>query len=130
MLQRGRKSSANLTVLPTATPRHHIAAPDNLSATERRTFEQVLLNAAPNYFTKNDTPLLAAYVQALGLMQHYAKKAHDDPAIQHGCQDGSAVGDKIKTRPERPHVAKCRRHHCGKARTSFCLRPDGNGRRC
>jgi hypothetical protein len=78
VLQRGRKSANNLALFPGATLADRIAAPNNLSATERLTFDQVVANAPRNHFTKNDAPLLAAYVQALTLTQHYAKKARTD----------------------------------------------------
>src|SRR5262245_58646722 len=103
MLQRGRKGTTNLAVFPGPTLRDHIAAPSNLSAAERLTVEQLVVNAGSDHFTKNDAPLLAGYVQALGLMQHYAEKARNQPSyVKHhnqACKSAALLATKLRLAP-------------------------------
>src|SRR5262245_33909781 len=76
MKQRGRKSAANLAVIPVENVRHTLAPPDHLSATERALFRDVLANAPATQFSFSDQYLLATFCQITALLREQARRVH------------------------------------------------------
>jgi hypothetical protein len=75
MKQRGRKSAANLAVLPIETVRHRLQPPDHLSATERALFVEILHNVPANQFSVSDQYLLSTFCQITLLVREQAARA-------------------------------------------------------
>jgi len=63
MRQRGRKSEANLSVIPTENTRHQLQPPDFLSDIEQELFRDVVMSAPPNQFSLSDVYLLSTFCQ-------------------------------------------------------------------
>jgi phage terminase small subunit len=76
MKQRGRKSAANLAVIPIETMRHQLRPPNHLSASEQALFREVLHNVPANQFSFADVYLLATFCQITLLLREQADRAH------------------------------------------------------
>jgi len=73
MQQRGRRSANELGVIPLAPMRQRIQAPRNVSATERRMFNELVASVHAEHFVQSDWPLLTAYVQCTLLVRKCSK---------------------------------------------------------
>jgi phage terminase small subunit len=74
MRQRGKKSAANLSVLPVENIRHELQPPDHLSASEQDLFREVLANAPATQFSFSDQYLLATFCQITGVLREQARR--------------------------------------------------------
>jgi hypothetical protein len=64
MLQRGRKSAANLASPSIIAKSPRLTAPSSLTTEERRLFSELIGACDSNHFRRSDLPLLVSYVQA------------------------------------------------------------------
>src|SRR5215469_2767354 len=64
MLQRGRKSAANLALPPVGGKPLPLKPPACLRNRERKLFRELVAACDPRHFAESDLPLLASYVQA------------------------------------------------------------------
>jgi hypothetical protein len=78
MLQRGRKSLANVTTLRVDGLPSRLEPPSYLNAPERRLFAELVAATNAKHFTSSDAPLLVSYVQATLLARRAIKKAGRD----------------------------------------------------
>jgi hypothetical protein len=63
MRQRGRRSAAELSVLPVYEPKG-LECPPELTEIERKIFQRIVGSRPPDYFQDDDIDLLAAYCSA------------------------------------------------------------------
>ena len=61
MSKRGRKSAAELSIVPVVPERHKPAAPPNLTASEAEIWKAVVADTPAGWFSAAQEPLLAAY---------------------------------------------------------------------
>ena len=61
MRQRGRKSSASLTVVPIATEGHRPSPPPELTAPEAKVWKAIVASTPAGWFTPAQEPLLVVY---------------------------------------------------------------------
>jgi hypothetical protein len=78
MLQRGRKSLANVTTFRVDGQPSRVEPPRYLTAPERKLFVALVAAVNAKHFTESDTPLLISYVQATALAQQAIKEARKD----------------------------------------------------
>ena len=79
MLQRGRKSTANVSAPNLTGKRPRLTPPSSLNTAERTLFNELVGSCPPDQFLeKSDAPLLIAYVQAAVISQ---ATAHDPDKI-------------------------------------------------
>lgn len=64
MLQRGRKSVASLTVVPTPLPGRRYAPPKTLSDVEAKVWKSVVATKPADWFSEDSHPLLVAYCRS------------------------------------------------------------------
>ena len=74
MRQPGRKSIANLTLLPGVDGRPpRLAPPRYLRRAERALFNEIIAGCDPRHFLESDLPILCSYVQASLLSRRSAR---------------------------------------------------------
>jgi hypothetical protein len=78
MRQRGRKSSANLAVIPVNGDPPRLEAPSSLTNDERSLFTEIVAACAPTHFVASDVPILISFVQATLLSRQAVTKAAKD----------------------------------------------------
>src|SRR5262245_14896911 len=96
MKQRGRKSAANLAVLPVANVRHQLQPPDHLTAREAQLFCEVLANAPANQFSFSDQYMLATFAQVTVLLRDQAKRVHTAKR-EHRAAELKLLNDMVKS---------------------------------
>ena len=68
MRQRGRRSTANLSVIPIERAaerrRRLVRSPPDLTATEQEMVDEVRASCPEDHFVPSDEPLIVAYIQA------------------------------------------------------------------
>ena len=96
MKQRGRKSAANLAVLPVGNIRHQLQPPDHLTASEAELFREVLHNTPPNQFSVSDQYLLATFAQITTLVREQAVRARKAKA-EHRARELKVLFEAIKS---------------------------------
>jgi hypothetical protein len=80
MLQRGRKSAADLAAPPPVEELKRLEPPEHLNDDEKTIFAELVEACAPQHFAKSDLPLLAAYAQSILLSREAAKEAGSAPS--------------------------------------------------
>ena len=76
---RGRKSTAELSVLVPATDHYRVRPPAGLRPAATALFEQFIADCEDTHFTESDAPLLASLAEAIVLVRLAAKKLEKDP---------------------------------------------------
>lgn len=69
-----RRSAADLSVIPVQFSPRRLQPPSDLSANERRIFNEVVNSMPPDYFIKSDALMLCAFVQAAWLSRSLGKR--------------------------------------------------------
>ena len=72
-IKRGRKSAAELSVVPIDVGRVRIEPPKELEVKAAELFRDVVASCEPRHFRKSDIPLLANFARATYLAGHYSK---------------------------------------------------------
>ena len=80
MVQRGRRSSSDLSTLRVDGRPSRIDPPESLTEPERILFCELVSNCEPEHLRPADQPLLLAYIQAILVSQDAVKRVVDDPA--------------------------------------------------
>jgi hypothetical protein len=81
MKQRGRRSSADLSVVAVHPASHRIQPPHDLTKDEAALFRELVASCSANHFVLSDRPLLIAYVQTVLASRHRAKASRRDPKL-------------------------------------------------
>jgi hypothetical protein len=104
MLQRGRKSLANVTALRVDGKPSRLAPPPHLNATERKLFTDLVAATNAKHFTESDSPLLVSYVQATLLSRRAIKKAGRDARAlstwEKACRMQAVIATKLRLAPQ------------------------------
>jgi phage terminase small subunit len=77
-MQRGRKSAAELSVVPIDAARKPVEPPADLKPQEAAIFRDVVASCDPTHFRKSDVPILAALCTATYLSRFYAGQIGED----------------------------------------------------
>ena len=86
-IHRGRKSAAELSIVPIDAGRVRIEPPDQLEAEAAQIFREVVSSCEPRHFRKSDIPLLANFARATYLAGHYSRKVGElDGAFKSWCE--------------------------------------------
>jgi phage terminase small subunit len=81
MRQRGRRSEADLAVIPIAPRDHRLRPPADLGATEAALFREVVASLPADHFCEADKPLLTLWCEAVCLARRSAAGLSNNPAL-------------------------------------------------
>lgn len=79
MRQRGRKSSASLSVVAVDGAPPPLQPPPSLSESERVAFAELVASCDRRHFRASDMPLISVYVRAICLEERAARELNADP---------------------------------------------------
>jgi hypothetical protein len=86
-IHRGRKSAAELSIVPIDAGRIRIESPKGLETKAAEIFDEVVASCEPRHFRKSDIPLLANFARATYLAGHYSKMVGEhDSAFKWWCE--------------------------------------------
>ena len=98
-----RRSAASLEIVPFEPHMARIKTPPGLDGVERELFERIVKQTSPMHFTESDAPLLAAYCQAINLVDltYQDALASPDrlPAWERAVKVMSALSVKLRLNP-------------------------------
>jgi hypothetical protein len=102
-MQRGRKSSAELSVIPVAANREWLPPPADLTPSEQSLWRNLVASCPNGQFVQSDFPLLTSYVQATLLARSFAKTrtltAADAQVLKAAMQMQAAMAAKLRLTP-------------------------------
>ena len=102
-MQRGRKSSAELSVIPLADHREWLPPPADLTPSEQSLWHDLITSCPNGQFVRSDFPLLTSYVQATLLARSFAKArtltAADAQVLKAAMQMQAAMAAKLRLTP-------------------------------
>jgi phage terminase small subunit len=75
---RGRKSSAELSVVPLLPRANRLRPPAHLGPEEAKIFREIVSSCHPQHFAPSDVYLLAAYCEAIVISRRAAAALHED----------------------------------------------------
>jgi hypothetical protein len=81
MLQRGRQSTASLSVAPLQSYGNQLSPPAELSAPEKQVFKEIVSSVSRDHFAPSDTFLIGAYAQAVVAARTFAKQLSRRPEL-------------------------------------------------
>src|SRR4028119_1732846 len=81
MRQRGRKSSASLSVIPLATEGRRPAPPTHLNATAKKLWKAIVADSPGGWFTVAQEPLLAGFCSHASTADFISKLIEKDAPI-------------------------------------------------
>jgi phage terminase small subunit len=78
MGRRGRKSAAELSVIPLLPGANRLQPPPHLGSDEAKIFREIVISNDPRHFAPSDVYLLAAYCEAVVISQRAAAELRED----------------------------------------------------
>lgn len=77
----GRKSRAELSVIPFRPASNRLEPPRDLSAAEAKLFREVIANCPSDHFLKSDLSLLASFIRASVLSRQLGRRVAKEPHL-------------------------------------------------
>jgi phage terminase small subunit len=103
-MKRGRASAAQLSVVPIAAGRKPISPPDDLDASTRKLFVELVSSLPHDHFHKSDIPLLVTYCNATVISQKCYKGLLKDRQFfnewERACRTQATLATRLRLAPQ------------------------------
>jgi len=119
MRTRGRRSAAELAVIPIRPRDHRLRPPDDLGADEAALFRELVASCRADHFVAADAHLLACYAQALLI----SRRSAGDPTLlqrwEKATRLAAQLAPKLRLCPSSRQDAKTAARHSADYRPSY-----------
>src|SRR5262245_34293799 len=99
MIKPGRKTTADLTVIPAAPRGHRLASPPDLEPAAAKLFREIVASCPPSHFVASDQRLLAVYCSALLISQRAAQDPSQMQAWERATRLVAQLATKLRLCP-------------------------------